>query len=272
MKAKLFEAKNAIEVRLENGVQFFANEGEDSGDLVERVTETVERDYVESVEFDVVDPKKLKKQGTTQLAKKLEKAKDVEAKMIEEILEDRGAKVEKKEETPATDSTEESTEESTEDSGDETPAEEKPKKEPKPKKEKPSMEVVLEDVSVCKGNIGKCCQFIPFREDNAVLGVVKQVVIDRRVNKAYYRIIGEGENGKLYHTEINNDTFIIDEEASAKRAAELKAEEDRIAAEKQAAKEKKEAAKKAKAEAKKKADAEKAETEKAEESTEETAE
>lgn len=258
MKAKLFVFDEEKEIRLSNGVQFFATEGESVEEFTERVTEVVDRDYVDTLELDEVDEKKLKKRGSAQLEKALESATGVEAKIIESILSARGVEVEQTEdpneiETEAEDVTAE-----------EAPKKkEKAKKEPKPKKELPSLDSVLEAVKLAKNNVQTVCNFSPFRTAIKMTGEVKQVVIDRRVNKAYYRILGE--DGKLYHTEINNPSFSVDEEATEKLADEREAEAAKKAEEKKAKAE----AKKAKEKAKKEAAEKEAETEVESEKTEE---
>lgn len=217
MKAKLFQFESEKEIRLSNGVQFFSNEDESKEDFVERVTEVVDRDYVDTLEIDEVDEKKLKKRGSAQLEKNLESASGVEAKILESILVARGII---SNETPAPEEIEVEAEEV------KAPAKPKAKKKSKPKvkkepKAKPSLEKVIEAASLAKNNVSTICSFVPFRQAASITGEVKQVVIDRRVNKAYYRIIGEDK--KLYHTEINNPTFSVDEDATEKMLDEREA-------------------------------------------------
>jgi len=254
MKAKLFEAKSSIEVRLENGVQFFANEGEDAGTLVERVTETVERDYVDTVEFNVVDSAKLKKKSSKQLQNALAKAKDGEAAMIADILEERGIEVPTAEEDTA-----ETAEEAT------TSTEEKPKAEPKPKKEpkpKQTLEEALEEAQNAREQfVGKVVDFEEYRTKNNLQGIAKQVWIDRRVPMVLVKV-------KLEDGTIKNKrpiALVINEEATEAYEAALKEAEEAKLKEKEEAKA---AKKKAKEEAKAAA-AEVPATEEATESTEE---
>lgn len=237
MKAKLFQFENEKEIRLSNGVQFFSNEDESKEDFVERVTEVVDRDYVDTLEIDEVDEKKLKKRGSAQLEKSLESASGVEAKILESILVARGVI---SNETPAPEEIEVEAEEV------KAPAKPKAKKESKPKAKKepkvlPSLESVIEAAALAKNNVSTICSFVPFRQGTSITGEVKQVVIDRRVNKAYYRITGEDK--KLYHTEINNPTFTVDEDATEKMLDEREA----AAAKKKTDKEAKAKTKKAKA-------------------------
>ncbi len=257
MKAKLFVFDEEKEIRLSNGVQFFATEGESVEEFTERVTEVVDRDYVDTLELDEVDEKKLKKRGSAQLEKALESATGVEAKIIESILSARGVEVEQTEDPNEIET------EAEEVTAEEAPKKkEKAKKEPKPKKELPSLDSVLEAVKLAKNNVQTVCNFSPFRTAIKMTGEVKQVVIDRRVNKAYYRILGE--DGKLYHTEINNPSFSVDEEATEKLADECEAEAAKKAEEKKAKAE----AKKAKEKAKKEVAEKEAETEVESEKTE----
>jgi hypothetical protein len=258
MKAKLFVFDEEKEIRLNNGVQFFATEGESVEEFTERVSEVVDRDYVDTLELDEVDEKKLKKRGSAQLEKALESATGVEAKIIGSILSARGVEVEQTEDPNEieTEAEEVTAKEAPEESEEPAPKKkEKAKKEPKPKKELPSLDSVLEAVKLAKNNVQTVCTFSPFRTAIKMTGEVKQVVIDRRVNKAYYRILGE--DGKLYHTEINNPSFSVDEEATEKLADEREAEAAKKAEEKKAKAE----AKKAKAKAKKEAEVESEKTE-----------
>lgn len=125
------------------------------------------------------------------------------------------------------------------------------KKEPKEKepKEKPSLESVLNAAARAKKSVGVVCTFTPFRTAIKTKGEVKQVVIDRRVNKAYYRI-NALEDGKLFHISVDNESFKIDEAATEKLAQKREKEAEAKAKEKaDAAKKKKEAAAKKKADA-----------------------
>jgi len=81
-------------------------------------------------------------------------------------------------------------------------------------KEMPSLESVIEAVALAKNNVQTICSFVPFRMGAKIIGEVKQVVIDLRVRRAYYRIVGN--DGKLYHTRIDNKSFKVDEEATEK--------------------------------------------------------
>ena len=78
----------------------------------------------------------------------------------------------------------------------------------------PSLESVIEAVALAKNNVQTICSFVPFRMGAKIIGEVKQVVIDLRVRRAYYRIVGN--DGKLYHTRIDNKSFKVDEEATEK--------------------------------------------------------
>ena len=91
MKAKLFESKPEKEIRLANGVQFFSEIGETKESFVARVTEVIERDYVESLELEEVDPTKYKKYSVKQLQASRKNKTGVELRIIQEILVERGA-------------------------------------------------------------------------------------------------------------------------------------------------------------------------------------
>lgn len=209
MKAKLLVSNKIMEIKLSNGVQFFATEGEDKETFVERVSEVVDRDYVDTLE--------------------LEEVKVEDVKVEAETVSPEKAAVKPKEKAAA---------------------KPKEKKEPKPKEKKeiPSLESAIEAAALAKNNVDTVCTFVPFRTAIKTVGEVKQVVIDRRVNKAYYRIIGQ-KDGKLYHISVNSDSFKVDEEATEKMLDKREAEAAKIADEKKA----KAAAAKPKAPAKEKA-------------------
>lgn len=91
MKAQLFESKSEKEIRLANGVQFFSEESETKEAFVARVSEAIERDYIESLVLEEVDPAKYKKYSVKQLQASRKNKTGVELRIIQEILVERGA-------------------------------------------------------------------------------------------------------------------------------------------------------------------------------------
>lgn len=91
MKAQLFESKSEKEIRLANGVQFFSEENETKEAFVARVSEAIERDYIESLDLEEVDPAKYKKYSVKQLQASRKNKTGVELRIIQEILVQRGA-------------------------------------------------------------------------------------------------------------------------------------------------------------------------------------
>jgi len=91
MKAQLFESKSEKEIRLANGVQFFAEEGEEKEAFIARVTEVIERDYVDTLELSECNADSFKNKNTKQLQKARQTAIGVELRIMQEILVERGA-------------------------------------------------------------------------------------------------------------------------------------------------------------------------------------
>lgn len=63
-----------------------------------------------------------------------------------------------------------------------------------------------------RNTIGKIVNFIPFRKEMIIKGVVIGIIIDKRVNRAYFRIVSDDQI--LYHTSINNSTLEVKSEAT----------------------------------------------------------
>jgi|SRR5690606_12102600 len=234
MKAKFFEFNGQMEIVLENGNVIAANESEEKVDFLNRATEEVDAEFMENLEVTEVTASSLKKKASKALVAAFDKSTGVQAELIKSVLESRGVSVG------------ESTEEETDEEAVEAPKKEKKAKSVKEPKEKISLGDALDIAKEMRVNIGKVIEFSSFRKGETITAEIKQVVVDTRVNRIYFRV-HELSTGKLYHTSIYNSSVVINEEETARVA------EERAAAQK--AKEEEKAKKKAK----KKAEAETAE-------------
>ena len=124
-------------------------------------------------------------------------------------------------------------------------------------------------------NNGKVIEFSSFRGGKTIVAEIKQVVVDTRVNRIYFRV-HELSTGKLYHTSIYNETVVVNEEETARvaeeRAAAEKAKSEEKEAKKKAREEKAKAAKEAAPKKEKVSKKKAAKEEVAEEASEETTE
>lgn len=228
MRATLFTFNRGSELRLSNKAAYFSTPNEDVDVFIERFKTLVSEDYKETLEYKVVNMANIKRRGTSQLEKSYKKATGIEKQMMEEILVSRGVlnlvniKAEPKEEIdleklnkavlaevevipipkPKT-------------KVKKTPKAKKTEKTPKVprvriKKEKMEpTKMLITAQNKAKKRIGQHCQFLPFGEKNAILGTIKYVVTDKRVNKVYFRILDDSENGKLYCCATDNKTLIL---------------------------------------------------------------
>lgn len=233
MKAKFFEFNGQMEIVLENGNVISSNENESKVDFLNRVTEEVDAEFMENLEVTEVTASNLKKKASKALVASYGKTTGVEAKLIKSVLESRGVSVGG------------STEEATAEETSEAPKKEKKAKAVKEPKEKISLGDALDKAKKMRVNIGKVIEFRSFRKGETITAEIKQVVVDARVNRIYFRV-HELSTGKLYHTSIYNSSVVINEEETA-----------RVAEERAAAQKDKE--EKAKKKAKKKAEVETAE-------------
>ena len=222
MKAQLFESKSEKEIRLANGVQFFAEEGETKEAFVARVTEVIERDYVDTLELTGVELSTLKRKATKQLQKSRSTATGVELRMIQEILVDRGALEEHPSEDGAIMNTTLTDEDiPAEGSGEEVaeaqPEAPKAKKEKAPKAEeepKPLKKQLTDEESVPKldaaeKNKGHEVTFLCTKTKEETKGVIKGVRLDKRNNFIQYRILAE--DGNMYGKGIDSEDLKIGE-------------------------------------------------------------
>lgn len=227
MNAKLFESKSEKEIRLSNGVQFFAEKGETKEAFIARVTEVIERDYVDNLELTEVDPAILKRKSTKQLQKSSSNATGVELRMIQEILVERGAL----EEHPSEGGSIYNGTQTDEDLQVEVPQsldeenlqlleelepklaeeakktgtskkEKAPKKEKTPEKENEPLKKQLTDeeilikLSESEMNKGHEVTFICTKTKEVTKGIIKGVRLDKRNNFIQYRILAE--DGNMY--------------------------------------------------------------------------
>ncbi len=248
MQAKLILFGDKMEIKLTNGVLFFATKDEVLDDFVNRVEAVVERDYVEDLDIRMVEEKTFSKVTPKELQRFHASATGLEQELLASMLEAKGIEIGT---TPAKPG------KVTNDSVgrvaklDKVKAEkpEKVKKEKvvKEKKERtPVVRMTDEEVEALaesvKNVVGSICTFISAGTAITTRGEVKQVIIDKRVNKAYYRIIGD--DGKLYHTIVGSINFKVDATATKELKAERKATEKAKADELAAAAKAKETAKK----------------------------
>jgi hypothetical protein len=233
MKARLFESKSEKEIRLANGVQFFAEEGETKETFVARVTEVIERDYIESLDLEEVDPAKYKKYSVKQLQASCKNKTGVELRIIQEILVERGALEEHRspdghvvnntltdEDIPAEGSGEEvaSPKEEAAPTADKKEKKEKaPKKEkspkaeaePKPLKKQLTEEEIPPRMDAAEKNKGHEVIFLCTKTKEETKGVIKGVRLDKRNNFIQYRILAE--DGNMYGKGIDSEDLKIGE-------------------------------------------------------------
>ena len=230
MKAQLFESKLEKEIRLVNGVQFFAEEGETKEDFIARVAEVIERDYVDTLELTEVEIGSFKKKNTKALQKARQTTTGVELRMIQKVLAERGALEEHASEDGAIyngtqtdeDIPEEGSEEhkkglakgATSESGDAPKEEKKPKKEKAPKveeelKKQLSEGEILEALDAAKKNKDHEVSFVCTKTKEETKGVIQGVRLDKRTNFIQYRILAE--DGNLYGKGIDSEDLKIGE-------------------------------------------------------------
>ena len=210
MKAQLFEAQAGMEIRLENNVSFFSNEGETKEEFTTRVNEAVERDYVDSVEIEEVDASKYKKQGVKQLQKALPNKKGMEAEMVKDILIDRGALTEH----PSEGGTVYNSTDGVEDLPEHEAAEAPKEKKERVSVEKPSLESIIALANEKRENVGKICDFKDFKTGEMTRGLIQSVWIDKRVPMVLYRI-QELETLARKNKNVNSKELSVDEKATA---------------------------------------------------------
>ena len=192
MKAQLFESKAEKEIRLANGVQFFAEAGESKEDFTARVTEAIDRDYVDTLDLEEIEPTKFKKYSVKQLQKMRPNKKGVELRMVQEVLVERGALVEATEGGAifnGTETDEDIPTETPEAETPETPEAETPET-PELKKLKKQMtdEESLALVESSKVNKGKNITFLCTGTKKEETGIIKRVRRDPRSNMVVYMI------------------------------------------------------------------------------------
>ncbi len=248
MKAHLFESKSEKEIRLANGVQFFSEENETKEAFVARVSEAIERDYIESLALEEVDPAKYKKYSVKQLQASRKNKTGVELRIIQEILVDRGALEEHTsedgaivnttltdEDIPAEGSEKEVAESQPEapkakkekaPEKEKTPKAEEEPKEPKPLKKQLTEEEIVPKLEESEKNKGHEVTFICTKTKEETKGVIKGVRLDKRNNFIQYRILAE--DGNMYGKGIESEDLKIGKLAPVpvkEKAPEAKKEE-----------------------------------------------
>lgn len=231
MKAQLFESKSKKEIRLANDVQFFAEEGETKEAFVARVSEDIERDYLESLDLEEVDPTKYKKYSVKQLQASRKNKTGVELRIIQEILVERGALGEHPSEDgaivnttltdddiPAEGSGKEVAEAQPEapkakkgkaPKKEKAPKAEKEPKEPKPLKKQLTNEEIVPKLDEAEKNKGHEVTFLCTKTKEETKGVIKGVRLDKRNNFIQYRILAE--DGNMYGKGIESEDLKIGE-------------------------------------------------------------
>jgi hypothetical protein len=258
MKALLFVAIAGMEVRLENNVSFFAEASESKEDFINRVTETIDRDYVETLELEEVNAAKYVRQGVKALQKAMPNKTGMEAEMIKDILVERGALTVHPSEDGfvfnSTDGVEDLPTATTATTEEVKPKEKKVKKEKAEKAEKvervpvekPSLESIIALAQEKRENVGKVCDFKDFKTGEMVQGLIQAVWIDKRVPTALYRIQELGSLARKNKC-VTTEDLVINEEATAEysdKVVKEKAEKEEAAkVEKAKAKAEKEAVK-----------------------------
>lgn len=242
MKAQLFKSKSENEIRLANGVQFFSEENETKEAFVARVSEAIERDYIESLDLEEVDPAKYKKYSVKQLQASRKNKTGVELRIIQEILVDRGAL----EEHPSGDgaivnTTLTDVDIPAEGSGKEVAspkkeaaptADKKEKKEkapkaeaePKPLKKQLTDDEILPKLDAAKKNKGHEVIFLCTKTKEETKGVIKGVRLDKRNNFIQYRILAE--DGNMYGKGIDSEGLMVGEFAPAAEEGSTKTQSE----------------------------------------------
>lgn len=228
MKAQLFESKLEKEIRLVNGVQFFSEENETKEAFVARVSEAIERDYIESLDLEEVDPAKYKKYSVKQLQASRKNKTGVELRIIQEILVERGALEEHRspgghvvnntltdDDIPAEGSGEEVAspkEEAAPTADKKAPKKEKAPEaeaEPKPLKKQLTDDEIIPKLVAAEKNKGHEVTFICTKTKEETKGVIKGVRLDKRNNFIQYRILAE--DGNMYGKGIESEDLKIGE-------------------------------------------------------------
>lgn len=227
MKAQLFESKSEKEIRLANGVQFFSEENETKEAFVARVSEAIERDYIESLDLEEVDPAKYKKYSVKQLQASRKNKTGVELRIIQEILVERGALEEHRSpEGHVVNNTLTEGDITAEGLGEEvaSPKEEasptadkkakkekapKAEAEPKPLKKQLTDDEILPKLDAAEKNKGHEVTFLCTKTKEETKGVIKGVRLDKRNNFIQYRILAE--DGNMYGKGIDSEYLKIGE-------------------------------------------------------------
>lgn len=184
MKTQIFNLNDLFQIQTPEGKIYTQKKDELEKDFKTKLKE-------HNFNWDkIVDLKAIKRKGSKQLLSAENKAKGFHLEMIQEVLVSRNI-------TPKAVIEAEVQVETIE-----------PKTKKKtPPKTKLSLDEALDLLQESKKNIGKTCSFVPFRTAINLSGKIKQVVLDKRVNKVYYRIIVE--KNKLYHCEVNNSKIEV---------------------------------------------------------------
>lgn len=228
MKAQLFEAKTEKEIRLANGVQFFSEENETKETFIARVTEVIERDYVDTLELTEVGSDSFKKKNTKQLQKIRQTLTGVELRIVQEILVERGALEQHEgdglvynstvtdDDIPAEGSKEHKkglskgsakTEKTESASKEKKEKALKVEKEQKPLKKQLTEEETAIALSEAEKNKGHVIEFHCTKTKAMANGVIKGVRLDKRNNFIQYRILAE--DGEMYGKGIDSEELKI---------------------------------------------------------------
>lgn len=183
MKAELIRSETYNEIILENGEAYRSKKNESADDFWVRIAAKVDEEYADIIELDrEISYDQLKKQDGESLKKRLETSNigALETEIITEILVERGEmeKPEKKETKP--------------DNGRKKGEREAPIGEPLPEETRAGLEE----------NKGKKVYFIPRQGDQEIEGTIRGIMFDKRVGRAYYRILDE--NKRVYHKRVTS--------------------------------------------------------------------
>ena len=230
MQVSIFTTGKLHQATLDSGVQIDSLDGETLEDFQTRVNGHVETELLDVAEIEVIELKKTKRLGTPKLQALLETVSpdSLLAEEVGAILEKRGAATA---EAPAAKPDKKA----------------KAPRKPREKAPMPTLEEAVAEMKAAEVMVGKAVQCSNFLNQDVRTGVIANVSVDKRVNRAYFYIHGDGDT-KNFHSRVNNPMLIVDEERTQQLIAERLAAEEAKAAEKARLAEEKAAAKAAKAE------------------------
>lgn len=213
MKGTLYSHAGKAQIVLKNGVIFNMTENEEIEEFSKRVEDVIARDYVDSLDLVEKTIDDYKGKRTKTMKKEYDELPEdsIERLIMQEVLDGRGVELENMQspnvkkvgphtiyEAPD----EEPDQPLPEASDEEDEGEKKPKKAKKAKEPKKSLVEVEAEAKEAEKIVGHEIEFTPFRATEPETGIVSGVIIDKRVNYAYFRI---KVDGKYKHIKIDSD-------------------------------------------------------------------